>query len=295
MADGSIPVLMAKGDSLAQAWENSLVELYRHGCDVRTQYDRVNPDGTPIDPPSKDASMLVVVEHPASEPFIHRAFPGGPADLEEYRQEVLDGIKDHWVRDLNDPSDQRWEYTYHERLFAYAVPGLDKPVDQIAAVVDALAAAPHTRRAQAITWKPWTDSDCYDPPCLQSFWFRLLETDPGFALNMNVRFRSRDAYDAAFMNMYAFICLQERIAAQLAERLAKPVSLGRYVDLSDSYHIYGARLAHFADMFLKQIEKRSFQDRTFTRADVADIIEEAKPAIAQKVKSHDAAPRLCDS
>jgi len=294
MTDGSIPVLMAKGKSLAQAWENSLLELYQHGCDIRTQYDRVDSDGAPIDPPSKDATMLLVVEDPASEPFIHRAFPGGPADLEEYRQEVLDGIKDHWVRNLDDPEDQRWEYTYHERLFAYSVPGLDVSVNQIDAVVDALAAAPHTRRAQAITWKPWTDASCYDPPCLQSFWFRLLDTDPGFALNMNVRFRSRDAYDAAFMNMYAFICLQEVIAARLAERLGKPVSLGRYVDLSDSYHIYGARLAHFADMFLRQIEKRSFEDRTFTRVDVADIIEEAKPAIAQKVRSQDAAPRLCD-
>jgi len=286
--EGSIPVLMGRGTSLAEAWENSLIELHSNGCEVRTQYDRVGENGEWIDPPSKDATMIVVVEDPMSEPFIHRAFPGGPADLEEYRQEVVDGIKDHWVRDPNDPEDQRWEYTYHERLFAYAAPGVEAPVNQIEKVVDALAKTPHTRRAQAITWKPWMDFDCYDPPCLQSFWFRLIEADEGFALNMNVRFRSRDAYDAAFMNMYAFISLQEMIAAQLAERLGKPVRVGRYVDMSDSYHIYGARLAHFKDMFLAQCEKRAFEDRTFTRADVADMIEEAKPLIAEKVKRQDA-------
>jgi len=291
MTQGDIPVLLARGQSLAAAWENALIELYWNGCEVRTQYDRKDAAGNWIDPPSKDATMIVVVEDPASEPFIHRAFPGGPADLEEYRQEVVDGIKDHWVRNPDDPEDQRWEYTYHERLFAYTVPGLDAPVDQIAAVVDALVKAPHTRRAQAVTWKPWTDVDCYDPPCLQSFWFRLLEAGGGWRLNMNVRFRSRDAYDAAFMNMYAFICLQEDLAAQLSARLGAPVRPGRYLDISDSFHIYGARLAHFKDMFLAQYEKRSFQDRTFTRADIADIIEEAKPTIAQKVKSQDAKQR----
>ena len=291
MTQGDIPVLLARGTSLAAAWENALIELYSHGCEVRTQYDRQDPAGNWIDPPSKDATMIVVVEDPASEPFVHRAFPGGPADLEEYRQEVVDGIKDHWVRDPDDPEDQRWEYTYHERLFAYTAPGLDAPVNQIAAVVDALAETPYTRRAQAVTWKPWTDAGCYDPPCLQSFWFRLLEAAGGWRLNMNVRFRSRDAYDAAFMNMYAFISLQEDLAAQLSARMGAPVRQGRYVDMSDSFHIYGARLAHFKDMFLAQCEKRSFQDRTFTRADIADIIEEAKPLIARKLKCQDAKQR----
>ena len=295
MANGDIPVLLARGASLAAAWENALIELHDNGCEVRTQYDRKDADGNWIDPPSKDATMIVVVEDPSCEPLVHRAFPGGPADLEEYRQEVVDGIKDHWVRNLDDPDDQRWEYTYHERLFAYTAPGLDAPVDQIAAVVDALAKAPHTRRAQAVTWKPWTDTDCYDPPCLQSFWFRLLEADDGWRLNMNVRFRSRDAYDAAFMNMYAFISLQEDLATQLSARLGAPVRPGRYVDMSDSFHIYGSRLDHFKQMFLVQCRKRSFEERTFTRDDIADIIEEAKPLIAEKVKTQDAkAPRLCD-
>lgn len=51
-----------------------------------------------------------------SEPRIHRAFPGGIVELEAYRQEVVEGIHDHWVN----PAEGKWEYTYHERLTAYS-------------------------------------------------------------------------------------------------------------------------------------------------------------------------------
>mgnify|MGYP000247427243 CR=1 FL=1 len=46
------------------------------------------------------------------------AFPAGVEDLKEYVLE-LKGAKDHWVKNINDPSDTRWEYTYHGRLAAY--------------------------------------------------------------------------------------------------------------------------------------------------------------------------------
>ena len=92
-----IPVLMAEGDCIARAWENALVLLYRSGCDIKTQYDK------PDDPPSKDATMIVTVHDPLAEPMIHRDFPGGFEELEEYVMEVCEGIKDHCVRDPNDP------------------------------------------------------------------------------------------------------------------------------------------------------------------------------------------------
>ena len=283
-----IPVLMVKGTSLAEAWEKSLVELYKNGVRIRTQYDRLDANGQFIDPPSIDATMIVVVEDPLSEPYIHRAFPGGLDDLEEYRLEIIEGIKDHWVRDPDNPEDNRWEYTYHERLTSYTTPGVEAPLDQLSMVVERLASTPHTRRAQAITWKPWEDMACYDPPCLQSIWFRLVEGEKECSLNANVRFRSRDAYDAAYMNMYALILLVEDIAGKVAAKIGKPVTVGRYVDTSDSYHIYGSRTAHFQDMFLKQIETRSFEERTWTREFAAPIIEEAAPRIRAKVADYDA-------
>jgi len=290
--DGSIPVLTARGKSLAEAWENSLLALNEGGAEVRTEYDATDDSGEYADPPSLDATMVMVVEEPASEPLIHRAFPGGLEDLEEYRQEVLDGIKDHWVRDPDNPEDQRWEYTYHERLVRYRVPGIHEKgegLDQLAKVVEKLSQSPFTRRAQAITWQPWCDPDCYDPPCLQSFWFRVLPgADEVWRLNMNVRFRSRDAFDAAFMNCFAFVNLMERTAREIGEKAGREVRLGRYVDMSDSYHIYGRRREAFEAGFLKQVGSRSFEDRTWSREDAEEFFAMARPQIAEKVKSKDA-------
>ena len=272
-----IPVLTAQGQSIAEAWENSLVELYRAGCDIKTEYDK------PEDPPSKDATMLVTIYQPASEPRIHRDFPGGFEELQEYVMEVCEGIKDHLVRDPDDETDTRWEYTYHQRLFGYAVPGLE-PIDQIESIAEQLAKTPYTRRAQAITWKVWEDCSCYDPACLQSIWCRITPDGDRSVLSMNVRFRSNDAYKAAFMNIFALTQLQQNIAAQVSELAGRPIEIGRYAHLADSYHIYGSNLAEFEGRFLGAIEKRSFEQRTMRYEDVRDMMEEARPAILKKAE-----------
>jgi thymidylate synthase len=270
-----IPVLHVAGASLAQAWESSLLELWTNGTNVATQYD---VEG---DPPSKDCTMMIVVQDPLSEPMIHKDMPGGLADLQEYVMEVCDGIKDRWVRDPKDPNDKRWEYTYHNRLFDYVTPGF-LGFDQIESICKQLYDCLYTRRAQAITWKVWEDNACYDPPCLQSIWCRILPGDELY-LNMNVRFRSRDAYKAAFMNMFALVHLQKKIAARISELIKREVKLGRYVDFSDSYHIYGKNLKEFEGRFMKAMQERSFQQRTMRYCDVRDMMDEAIPDIMRKV------------
>jgi len=270
-------VLSAEGDCIARAWENSLVTLYESGCLAPTEYDQ------PGDPPSKDATMTLVVDEPLREPMIHKDLPGGFEDLEEYVMEVLDGIKDHLVRDPSDPADTRWEYTYHQRLASYDVPTLP-PIDQIDRVVSRLAQAPHTRRAQAITWKVWEDVDCYDPACLQSIWCRITPEEAGPVLNMNVRFRSNDAYKAALMNIFALVRLQEKIAARVAEVSGVPVRLGRYCHMADSYHVYGKDLPEFEGRFLGALRKRTFPERTVRYEDVKPMMDEARPAILEKAR-----------
>ena len=94
-----IPILNVEGQGIAQAWENSLLELYKSGCRLKTEYDK------PEDPPSRDATMIMVVNDPTSEPMIHRDFPGGFEELQEYVMEVCEGIKDHLVRDPDDDTD----------------------------------------------------------------------------------------------------------------------------------------------------------------------------------------------
>jgi len=255
-----------------------MLRLFESGCDIRTQYDK------PDDPVSKDATMIITVHQPLAEPMIHRDFPGGFEELEEYVMEVCDGIKDHCVRDPNDPTDTRWEYTYHQRLFGYRTPTL-APIDQIELLCRQLAETPYTRRAQAVTWKVWEDNHCYDPACLQSIWCRIIEQDGVPLLNMNVRFRSNDAYKAAFMNIFALTQLQARIAARVGELSGLPIRLGRYCHMADSFHIYGSNLAEFRGRFLGAVEKRTFEQRTMRYEDVREMMEEARPGILQKAKN----------
>jgi thymidylate synthase len=273
-----IPVLQVEGDCIARAWENSLIALHQKGCDLHTQYDK------PGDPPSKDATMVIVISDPLSEPMIHRDFPGGFEDLEEYTMEVCEGIKDHLVRNTDDAADTRWEYTYHQRLFAYSVPSLN-PFDQIELICRKLAETSYTRRAQAITWKVWEDNDCYDPACLQSLWCRITEEAGERVLSMNVRFRSNDAYKAAFMNIFALVQLQQKIARRITELSGEPVRVGRYCHMADSYHIYGSYFREFEGRFLGALEKRSFPQRTLRYEDVREMMEAARPAILEKARN----------
>lgn len=287
----NIPVLVTRGKSIAEAWENSLIILSDNGCRIKTQYDK------PDDPPSIDASMTIEIEDPLAEPVIHKDFPGGLEDLQEYLMEVRDGIKDHLTRDPNDPNDTRWEYTYHDRLFNYTsqeqtliskvgtIIPLQSRFNQIEMMAQSLAKAPHSRRCQAVTWKVWEDSHIADPACLQSIWCRMLKGDDAWYLNMNVRFRSNDAYKAAFMNMFALVYgIQLPLAARIAELMKEPVKLGRYCHFADSYHIYGSYFKEFEERFLGGLKRRSFEERTFNYADVKDIMEGAIPAILEKVK-----------
>ncbi|MCC6397420.1 MAG: hypothetical protein IT282_10410 [Bacteroidetes bacterium] len=273
-----IPVLHAEGDCVSRAWENALIELHAHGCRIKTEYDK------PDYPPSIDATMMITIHDPLKEPMIHKDFPGGPEDLQEYTMEVCEGIKDHLVRRADDPEDTRWEYTYHQRLFGYNGPEAGS-TDQIEIIARKLAATPYTRRAQAITWKVWEDNDCYDPPCLQSIWCRITEVESVPVLSMNVRFRSNDAYKAAFMNIFALVQLQQQIAERVSAETGKPVKVGRYCHLADSFHIYGSYFREFEGRFLGALNKRTFEQRTMRFADLQDIMEAARPGILEKAKA----------
>ena len=273
-----IPILHVEADCIARAWEESLIALHEKGCSIKTQYDK------PEDPPSKDATMIITIIDPLKEPMIHKDFPGGPEDLQEYVMEVCEGIKDHLVRDPNNPEDTRWEYTYHQRLFTYEVPTF-RPFDQIEMLCQKLAETPYTRRAQAITWKVWEDNTCYDPACLQSIWTRITEENGESVLNMNVRFRSNDAYKAAFMNIFALVQLQKKIAKRISEISGKIVNVGRYCHMVDSYHLYGSYFQEFEKRFLRALETRSFERRTARYADWQEMMEDARPKILEKARN----------
>jgi thymidylate synthase len=253
-------------ENLSAAWEQSIIDLYECGREVKTQYDK--PDA----PYSIDATGIIEIINPFAEPRIHKCFPGGIVELETYRQEVVDGIHDHWVC----PEEGKWEYTYSERLTKYTVPGLEKPINQIEMVIDNLKKCPYTRRAQAVTWKAWEDSNIVDPACLQIMWFRVIEDK----LELNVHMRSNDAFKAAFMNMYAFTDLQRLVAEQI------DFPVGRYTHIADSYHIYSSYFDEI-EGFLNSLETRTFEERTYRSDDplIVEIIEEAKEQIKKSLEN----------
>ena len=268
---GDITVLKVEGNTLPEVWEKSLLEVWQNGVAIKTQYDR------PKDPPSRDATMIMIIHMPFLEPRIHRALPTGLDELEVYRQEVVLGIHDHWI------GGHGWSYSYHDRLFNYKV--REGNLDQIAVAVDNLVSCFHTRRAQSITWAPEIDAKHHEPPCLQRIWLRILE-DPkeGLVLNMNTHWRSRDAFKAAFMNIFALTDLQKVIAEKVSEKIARPVKIGRYVDITDSYHIYGSYFDQFKG-FLETLKKKTFEQRTYSSSFAEPFFEEARKKIDSNHKT----------
>jgi len=265
-----LPIITVSSKTLPEAWEEAVLKTWEQGLQIKTEYDK------PKDPPSRDVTMIMIVEDPMAEPRIHRAFPGGLEDLETYRQEVVDGIHDSWIK----PEEGKWTYTYHQRIFSYEIDG--KEIDQMAYIINKLKETEYSRRAQAITWNPNLDLPTDEPPCLQRIWFRISRDDKDCAyLNMNTHWRSRDAYKAAFMNIFALTDLQKKVAETLSAQTGKQINVGRYVDITDSFHIYGSYFNEFNN-FLQTVQKRSFEERTWDSKFAEPFFEEAREKIAKE-------------
>jgi thymidylate synthase len=269
MQTGHIPLLSVEADTIPQAYEQAIQRVWEKGISIRTEYDR------PEDPPSRDATVIIMVRKPFGQPRFHRSFADGLGGLAEYVMEVVHGAHDYWVKPLEEilkgveSKDTRWTYTYHGRLFEYRVG--DEIINQIDAMINKLAEAGHTRRAQAITWNPKLDPPTDDPPCLQRIWGRMCEDgEGGYTFNMNTHWRSRDLFKAWFENVVALTTLMRKIAETIAQKIGCPVQVGRYVDISDSLHIYGSYFREIEGnpekgikSFFEKLEGRSFEDRTW--------------------------------
>lgn len=269
---GNIPTFLVCGKTIPEAWEKAVMEVWKNGIDLKTEYDKKG------EPPSKDCTMIISVDNPMSEPRIHRAFPGGLEDLEVYRQEVVFGIHDHWIN----PDEGKWTYTYHKRLFEYEIE--NEVVDQMNYIISKLSEAPYSRRGQAITWNVKRDPVTDDPPCLQRIWCRIAPGDDDkLFLNMNTHWRSRDAYKASFMNIFALTDLQASLAKKLSQKMQRDVGVGRYVDITDSFHIYGSYHAEFGN-FQNMIESRSFEQRTWSTKFAEPFFSKARKKIEAEIK-----------
>ena len=236
---GKKPTVHVVADTIPEAWEKALLAVWELGVDIETDYD-VEGAG---EPPSREAAVLAEVKNPLGEPRIHRDIPEGLDSLEKYDMEVRYGIHDHWVKIEKEDGGTIWDYSYHERLFAYPTYTKDgfQRINQVEDAIQKLLREEHiTKSAQAITWLPASDHGAGHSPCLQRVLWRLIPDEDGvYALNMDTTWRSRDLKNAWFENVYAFTSLQKDIADELSERMNREIRLGSYIDFSDSLHIYG--------------------------------------------------------
>lgn len=158
----------------------------------------------------KECSMTMHILHPLQEPMISRLSYCDPHSLEQYRLEMLDGILDFEVEE------GKWAYTYHQR---YA--------DQYQFIIDELRRNPWSRRAVMDIRRP-EDMGSEDPACWQHVQYFIRDG----RLDCMVLFRSNDACKAAFMNAFALIMLQKKIADELG------VVVGTYTHRANSFHCY---------------------------------------------------------
>ncbi|NWG14157.1 MAG: hypothetical protein HXY20_11545 [Acidobacteria bacterium] len=245
MNDGRIPSFHVVAETIPEAFFRAMDLVWHQGMTIRTEYDRKDARGNYIDPPSRDARVLIEVRKPFAQPRYPKI---SFCEIGKYIAEIM-GAKDHLVVPFNELREglmrgevpKEWPYAYHQRLFAY--PLADGSVlDQMEKIVERIAESPITRRAVATTRVPQVD--CYlleDLPCLGEVQLRCPTDARGdLVLNMDTRWRSRDLYKAWCDNVVALTFLQQVLARQIEKRTGRHCRAGSYADFSTSLHIYGA-------------------------------------------------------
>ena len=251
--------------TLSKAYHSALLVLHEHG-DLT--------DCSDWNQTQKELAMTIIVDEPLKEPMISKLFIGGPEALEQYRQEMLDGILDFEIEKGN------WVYTYHDRMVNYPIDNqIDKPgewsLNQINFVINELKRNPSSRRAVILIREPSTDAFSEDPACLQHIQYFIRDNK----LHCKVLFRSNDACKASFMNMFALIMIQKKIADELG------VEVGTYVHRANSYHCYEKDFEMLVNYTNKIKEATSDDDLCYNyEEEWKELMEECKPSIDKKVE-----------
>jgi len=239
--------LLVKGRTLPEAYHKAISALY---------YEGEITDCPDYNQQQKECSMTIVVEEPFAEPMISKLFIGGHTDLEQYRQEVLDGILDFKIG-------HGWDYTYHNRI-----------AEQLPFIYQELKRNRDSRRAviDVRDWRVDTKHGNTSPACLQHIQFFIRNGK----LHMKVLMRSNDAPEATFMNMFAFIMLQKKVADELQ------VEVGTYTHRANSFHCYEKDFK-LIESYMRGIE--SGEDITYEyEGFYKELMEEARPEISKKVE-----------
>ena len=132
-------VIFISKKNVRDAWLSALAQVLYNGDDIRTEYDKKE------DSPSKDATVLIEIEDPMSEPISRKdkvmkinskygnSFEvyGCMADTyligsiqSGYIEEIMEGVNDHYLWE----SDTSFPYSYHDRIFKYTPYSLEDSI-----------------------------------------------------------------------------------------------------------------------------------------------------------------------
>jgi len=124
-------VIYISKNNVRDAWLSAVAQVLYNGDDIKTEYDK------PEDLPSKDATVLIEIKEPMSNPITRKdklmkfrskygnSFEvyGCMADTylvgsiqSGYIEEIMEGLNDHYIWD----SGSSFPYSYHDRIFNYA-------------------------------------------------------------------------------------------------------------------------------------------------------------------------------
>lgn len=240
--------ILAIGKTLPEAYHKALQWLYCSG------YETECPD---YNQKQLECSMTIHVESPLSEPMISKLFIGGFEEIEQYRQEMLDGIMDFLIG-------HGWDYTYHSRI-----------AEQLPFIYKELKRNPDSRRA-VIDVRDWRhDIHSIAPACLQHIQYFIRDNK----LHCKVLMRSNDAPEATFMNMFAFIMLQKRIADNLG------YEIGSYTHRANSFHCYEKDF-QMLENYVRKINTNSIENLTYEyEGYFKELMEDSQEKIKQKVEN----------
>lgn len=297
-ADGQLPSIHVVRRTLPEVWEDTTMALLGIGKEIHTHYDPKSKAGEWESFPSIESTVMMHILEPFGEPRFHKHYLGGWMGFGDYKAEI-EGVKDGWMiqpaavaekmkqgRFDEVKGDERWNYTYSQRFRAYPYfdfSGNLRMINQLTSVIRNLKRDPTSRSAQCITWDPRWDHndeqmgpmkwDSYHSPCLQRFWFRLYpnkDGKPGYLLNVNGHWRSRDLLKAVPSNIFGVTeGIHEEVRRGLEKEMGVPVERGSYTDISDSLHLYG----HYFDPRRQGLDAEAYLEDVFRIAAGEPITE----------------------
>lgn len=200
------------------AWIRVLDRVMRYGVLKETEYGNTQREII--------AAQWVITE----ERTLHASFPDWPEELRKITGASPAAIEQYYPEFMSADLPSGTAYTYGQRIWAWGAGSENKPVSQIAKIIEHLKESPVTRRAVATTWDQYTDSDknTKNPPCFVMAQF--IQTDG--TLHALATFRSHDIFKAAIPNAFGLRRLQEHIAAEAG------FEVGHLSIVSNSAHVY---------------------------------------------------------